>query len=115
MSLRRFLLVRFGRLITYPVRRQLPRFFADCERPDLVQSVLRDQILTIQRDTQFGRDHHFDDINTAADYRRNVPIAPYEYVAPYIEKVQKELKGHAGDGSSYTFQSDYNEQFIGDR
>ena len=24
-------------------------------------------------------------------YRRNVPIAPYEYVAPYIEKVQKGL------------------------
>lgn len=30
-------------------------------------------------------------------------------------KVQKELKGHAGEGSSYTFQSDYSEQFIGDR
>ena len=40
MSLRRFLLVRFGRLISYPVRRQLRRFFADCERPELVRNTL---------------------------------------------------------------------------
>lgn len=89
MSLRRFLLVRLGRLISYPVRRQLRRFVTDCDRPDLVQAVVRDQILVIQQNTQFGRDHHFADIGTAADYRRNVPIAPYEYVAPYIEKVQR--------------------------
>jgi len=30
-------------------------------------------------------------------------------------KVNKELKGHAGEGSSYTFQSTYSEQFVGDR
>ena len=91
MSLRRFLLVRFGRLISYPVRRQLRRFFADCERPELVQSHLLARILVIQTDTQFGRDHHFAQVNTVPDYRRNVPIAPYEYVAPYIERVQKGL------------------------
>jgi hypothetical protein len=89
MSLRRFLLVRIGRLISYPVRLQIRRFFAACERPDLVQAELLARILVVQKDTQFGRDHHFDDINTVAEYRKNVPIAPYEYVAPYIEKVQK--------------------------
>src|SRR5205823_6743065 len=53
------------------------------------QSELLARILVVQKDTQFGRDHHFADINTVADYRRNVPVAPYEYVAPYIEKVQR--------------------------
>lgn len=88
MSLKRFLLVRLGRLLTYPVRRQLSRFEADCQNPEATQRLILDQILIIQRDTQFGRDHKFNEINTVADYRKNVPIAPYEYVAPYIEKVQ---------------------------
>lgn len=89
MSLRRFLLVRVGRLITLPVRRQIRRFHADCEHPERVQSQLLARILAAQQDTQFGRDHHFADVRTAGDYRRNVPVAPYEYVAAYILKVQK--------------------------
>ncbi|MBM3981333.1 MAG: GH3 auxin-responsive promoter family protein [Planctomycetes bacterium] len=88
MSLKRFLLVRLGRLLTYPVRRQLRRFERDCQNPEATQGLLLDQILTIQRDTQFGRDHKFASANTVAEYRNTVPIAPYEYVAPYIEKVQ---------------------------
>ncbi|MCI0701452.1 MAG: GH3 auxin-responsive promoter family protein [Planctomycetia bacterium] len=88
MSLKRFLLVRLGRLLTYPVRRQLRRFDADCEHPQRVQETLLAHILLIQANTQFGRDHKFATIHTVADYRNNVPVAPYEYVAPYIERVQ---------------------------
>lgn len=89
MSLKRFLLVRLGRLLTYSVRRQLRQFEAACENPDVVQSELLFRILGVQADTQFGRDHKFRAINTVAEYRKNVPVAPYEYVAPYIEKVQR--------------------------
>jgi hypothetical protein len=88
MSLKRFLLVRLGRLLTYPVRRQLRQFEAACQNPEAVQAELLLRTLVRQADTQFGRDHKFAAINTVADYRNNVPIAPYEYVAPYIEKVQ---------------------------
>ncbi len=88
MSLKRFLLVRLGRLLTYPVRRQLRQFEVACQHPEAVQSELLFRILRTQADTQFGRDHSFDAITTVAEYRHNVPVAPYEYVAPYIEKVQ---------------------------
>ncbi len=88
MSLKRFLLVRLGRLLTYPVRRQLRQFDVACQTPEAVQTALLFDILRKQTDTQFGRDHHFATINSVADYRKNVPVAPYEYVAPYIEKVQ---------------------------
>jgi hypothetical protein len=87
MSLKRFLLVRFGRLVTYPVRRKLRQFEAACHHPEAVQAALLHHILRKQADTGFGRDHHFRDIRTVADYRRNVPVAPYEAVAPYIERV----------------------------
>jgi hypothetical protein len=87
MSLRRFLMVRVGRLLTYPVRRQLRQFAEACRDPQAVQTALLTRLLAAQADTQFGRDHHFDAIRTPADYRNNVPVAPYEYVAPYIERV----------------------------
>ena len=38
MSLKRFLLVRVGRLISYPVRRQLRLFEAACHEPEAVQT-----------------------------------------------------------------------------
>ena len=88
MSLKRFLLVRLGRLLTYPVRRQLRQFEVACQHPEAVQTALLLDILRKQTDTQFGRDHSFAAVRTVADYRTNVPVAPYEYVAPYIEKVQ---------------------------
>ena len=89
MSLKRFLLVRLGRLLTYPVRRQLRQFEVACQHPEAVQTALLLDILRKQTDTQFGRDHKFAAITNVTNYRTNVPIAPYEYVAPYIEKVQK--------------------------
>ncbi|MFO0799491.1 MAG: GH3 auxin-responsive promoter family protein [Gemmataceae bacterium] len=89
MSLKRYLLVRLGRLLTYPVRRKLVQFEAACLEPEAVQTALLFHILRKQAATGFGRDHGFPQIRTVADYRRSVPIAPYERVAPYIERVQK--------------------------
>ena len=40
-------------------------------------------------DSQFGRDHHFGEIRTAADFRRRVPVRGYEGHEPYIDKVRK--------------------------
>jgi hypothetical protein len=39
------------------------------------------------RATRFGRDHGFAEINSLAEYRRRVPIARYDYFAPYINSV----------------------------
>src|SRR5438132_3740510 len=89
MSLKRYLLVRLGRLLTYPVRRKLRHFEDACQDPEAVQTALLHHILRQQLDTGFGRDHRFASIRTIADFRKNVPIAPYEYVAPYIERVQQ--------------------------
>jgi hypothetical protein len=89
MSLKHFLLVRFGRLISYPIRRQLRRFAVECENPEPVQTRRLLNILRKQTDTNFGFDHGFAFMGSVAEFRRQVPIAPYEYVSPYIERVQK--------------------------
>lgn len=81
-------MVRVGRLLTWPVRRQLRRFEADCYRPESVQRDLLMEILAQQANTGFGVDHHFGSISTIDDYRKQVRVAPYEQIAPYIERVQ---------------------------
>ncbi|MBA4067261.1 MAG: auxin-responsive protein [Isosphaera sp.] len=89
MSLKRFLLVRVGRLVAYPTLRKLRRFGAACETPEAVQTELLLRVLRNQQHTAFGRDHGFPAVRTVADFRKAVPVAPYEYVAPYIDRVAK--------------------------
>ncbi len=40
-------------------------------------------------ESQFGRDHHFHEIRSAADYRRRVPIRGYDGHEPYIDRVRQ--------------------------
>ena len=47
------------------------------------------RILAHQADTDFGRDHHFAAIRTVADFRRQLPVAGYEYFEPYIARVRQ--------------------------
>lgn len=39
--------------------------------------------------TLFGREHHFDEIKTVADFQQRVPVSDYETLKPYIEKIKK--------------------------
>src|SRR5947199_2407242 len=85
----RFLLGRFGKIIATPIRRKLYAFEAATHHPQEVQQALLKSILEHQADTGFGRDHHFRDVRTLEDFRRQVPVAGYEAVEPYIARMQK--------------------------
>ena len=78
-----------GRLLAWPTRRRLYEFDRLAQHPKAVQEAILQQIIASQADTRFGRDHGFGAIRTVADFRRQVPVAPYEYVQPYIEQVQR--------------------------
>ncbi len=41
------------------------------------------------KNTQFGIDHHFDQIKTFEDFSRNVPVRDYEGLKSYVDKVVK--------------------------
>ncbi len=85
----RFLLRMVGKIVARPVRRRVAAFHLATQTPQDVQFQLLREILAQQADTGFGRDHGFRTIATIEDYRRQVPFAPYEYVAPYIQRVMK--------------------------
>ncbi|MCP2026410.1 phenylacetate-coenzyme A ligase PaaK-like adenylate-forming protein [Flavobacterium sp. HSC-32F16] len=40
------------------------------------------------KETQFGKNHHFDTIKTFEDFQKNVPVRDYEDLKEYIEKVK---------------------------
>lgn len=41
------------------------------------------------KETQFGKDHHFETIKTFSDFAQNVPIRDYEELKPYVDRVVK--------------------------
>ncbi|VTR96604.1 GH3 auxin-responsive promoter family protein [Tuwongella immobilis] len=78
-----------GKIVARPIRRRLFAFLDATQDPQAVQTALLHKILAHQAQTGFGIDHGFDKIQSIDDYRRQVPIGPYEYHAPYIERVKK--------------------------
>jgi hypothetical protein len=80
------------RLLGAPVEiraRRLARAFLDqTSRAAEVQRELLLRRIARHADSQFGRDHHFGEIRTAADFRRRVPIATYDDLERYIDRVR---------------------------
>jgi hypothetical protein len=100
-----FLLHRVaGKLVALPVRRRLAQFEAATHRPRDVQEALLRGILAHHAPTAFGRDHRFDAIRTVADFRRQLPVAGYDYFEPYVARVRKgEMAALLADARVYMF------------
>jgi len=83
------LLIGLGKVLARPVRRHLNAFEAATHHPQQVQEDLLRHIVARHADTDFGREHGFGAIRTAADFRRRLPVAGYDYFEPYIARVRK--------------------------
>ncbi len=77
------------KMIARPIRRRLAQFEAATHDPRQVQEALLRGILAHQSATDFGRDHRFDTIRTIDDFRRQLPVAGYEYFDPYIARLRR--------------------------
>ena len=55
-----------------------------------VESQLKvfESLIKDAKETEFGKDHHFDVINTIEEFQKNVPVRDYEDLKSYIEKVK---------------------------
>ncbi len=90
--------------IARPIRRNLARFETATHNPRDVQETLLRGILARQAATAFGRDHRFDAIRTLDDFRRQLPVAGYEYFEPYIARVRRgETSALLADPRIYMF------------
>jgi hypothetical protein len=57
--------------------------------PVATQHKVFQELIRHAKDTQFGKDHHFDQIHTPADFAQQVPIRDYEGLKNYVDKVVK--------------------------
>lgn len=100
----RFLLWMIARLVRRPVLRHIDAFEEATHHPREVQDQLLRRILSYQSPTDFGRDHRFDLIRSIDDFRRQMPIAGYEYFEPYIARVRRgELRALLADSCVHMF------------
>src|SRR5436309_10607965 len=84
----RLLILAVGKVVGFPSRVKLWTFNAACHRPRQVQEALLRDILATQADTAFGRDHGSRTIRSVADFRKQLPVAPYDYFEPYLARVR---------------------------
>lgn len=65
------------------------RFLAATKDATAVQERVLLEKIQRNASSDFGGDHHFDRIHSAADFARHVPILRYEDYRPYIERVKR--------------------------
>ena len=57
--------------------------------PVATQNNVFQELIRQAKNTQFGLDHHFDQIKNPADFAQQVPVRDYEELKPYVERVVK--------------------------
>jgi len=70
------------------IRRDSRKFLAstgDCR--EVQRRVLR-RLLSLNAESRFGKLHRLNEIHTVADFRRNLPVADYEYYREPIERMK---------------------------
>jgi hypothetical protein len=59
------------------------------QNPAATQQHVFYELIALAKNTQFGKDHNFDEIKNYEDFVKQVPIRDYEELKPYIDKVVK--------------------------
>jgi hypothetical protein len=59
------------------------------QNPVATQNKVFQELIRQAKDTQFGFDHHFDQIQSPADFAQQVPVRDYEQLKPYVDRVVK--------------------------
>ena len=85
MKLKSLLAKPFAHYIYNKVRKSSKRAVED-------QLNIFKELIAVGAKTVFGKDHHFNDINTYDDFIKAVPIRDYEQLKPYIEQIKQ---GHS--------------------
>lgn len=82
MNLKSLLAKPFAQYIHKQIRRNSTHAIADQE------SIFK-QLLKTAKGTEFGKEHHFNDIQGYETFKQAVPIRDYELLKPYIERVKE--------------------------
>ena len=76
------------RLMAAKGNASLRRLANAADHPMEINERLLMKIIRSNRNTEYGKAHHFSEIRSIEDYRKNVPAGGYEDFAPYIERMK---------------------------
>jgi hypothetical protein len=62
-------------------------FEASAEDPITAQEEILLKYLRRNKNTEYGRKYNFAEMHSIDDYRRSVPIADYEAIRPYVDRI----------------------------
>jgi len=75
------------RILTQKGKKSLKDMLRNCARANDLSRELLMKIVQDNRDTEYGKRYHFDQIHSIEDYKRLVPFSSYDDYAPYIERM----------------------------
>jgi hypothetical protein len=81
MKLKSLLAKPFASIVANKIRKEMQRAVED-------QEAILEELIKTGRKTDFGKDHHFENIQSYNDFKQAVPIRDYEQFKPYIEKIK---------------------------
>ncbi len=75
------------RILTMKGNHHLKELRANCARANDLSREFLMNLIRDNRDTEYGKKHHFDQIHSIEDYKRLVPLSDFDTYAPYIERM----------------------------
>ena len=75
------------RILTLKGRRSVKDLLNNCARANDLSREFLEKIVRDNKDTEYGKRYHFDQIHSIDDYKRLVPLSSYDDYAPYIERM----------------------------
>lgn len=88
MQIVRHLRARLGAIPRAHARSEARRFLTAAKNCRATQCDVLFGLLALNSGTWFARDHRLDKVRNVAEFRRQVPVADYEYFRPYIDQVR---------------------------
>jgi hypothetical protein len=75
-----------GSIIKAYMRSRVQRLLWNISRAEIIQEQLRQELLQYAKDTAFGKEHRFAQINNEANFRHQIPVRDYDGLKPWFER-----------------------------
>jgi len=81
------------RFIAILMKKRHDFFISHISSAEDIQEKILLHILKANKSTRFGKEHHFEEIRNAGDYKKKVPVRTWEDFLPYLNKEGEDKNG----------------------
>jgi hypothetical protein len=75
-------------IFAVPIAKRIQkRMYKWAIQPEKTQQKVLKKLITLAKNTSFGKDHNFSSINSYQDFKKHVPVRDYEALKPYVDKI----------------------------